>query len=1071
MTDGPNTEGLFFQVNVHYEAFSGADASDPLGVTPGLVQYAYILEYLDGNENLSRYDVESVNGVPLTGTATSTSGTVNGVTPGTLAPVATGIIVLPSTNQAARFVYSAGGETLFGPAGAKSVILVVTASDQFAVDQVIGRVADSSLGQEGPVVGPDLCHRSIEGSIVCVTCSPDDAVVPVEGITVRAFLNNVEVGSSVSNAAGQFAITGLEPGTYTVVADVPQGSFPCSQSSVEVTVTCGVNGAANFCICPIVDYCGDGVLNPGEECDDGNNDDGDGCAADCTLEPYCGDGHVDPGEECDDGNTADGDGCAADCTIEPYCGDGHVDPGEECDDGNTADGDGCAADCTIEPYCGDGVLNAGEECDDGNLEDGDGCASDCTIEPIIDDYCAKAAKKYGWHSSYHAVTLFNINPNLIFDPPGAYSEIGDFDGASATLTGTLVDENDSEKRFTIDVNFTNRVNPPNVPAGSPKLEQGPMDTSNWYYYTDLTGTLTGEGKYAGAVLSLTRRGPAVQVGVGANGKNLQFGLSTWVTASVVSQPNDTHLTFSDTDGDINIDLLTHCCGDGTQDDGEECDDGNTDDNDGCSASCKAEFCGDGVKQYGEECDDGNTNDHDCCSNTCERRYCNTPPHCHWKMDEDHDQKCRDSSGHGHHGKRGQSNYWDNRDPKWAHGRVGSCLRFDGYNDLVDLESVDLGGGTGMSISFWFKADDFDVADARFISKASGPAPDDHYWMVGTGAGNKLRFRLRAGGTVSTLVSGENEIQPGQWYHVAATYDGEAMRLYKNGVEIASMPKTGEVNENPNVSAALGNQPVNAGSSPFDGRIDDVQMHTYARTPAEIAGEIAAAGGVDDSTVPGLGSSLIYAWSFNEGQGQTTASSGAQQANGQLGANSGGDWSDPEWTDGVQGQALRFDGRNDVVDLGPVNFSGSAMTIALWMRADDFGNNYARLISKASGTHSSDAYWSVIADGEARIRFLLKADGWTKDMETSRNIVSAGEWHHIATTYDGQSMKIYVDGEEVASTAKSGTINSSNSVHAAIGNQPPGAGDRPFDGKIDEVYLINRALSANEVAELMGDMGD
>jgi len=93
------------------------------------------------------------------------------------------------------------------------------------------------------------------------------------------------------------------------------------------------------------------------------------------------------------------------------------------------------------------------------------------------------------------------------------------------------------------------------------------------------------------------------------------------------------------------------------------------------------------------------------------------------------------------------------------------------------------------------------------------------------------------------------------------------------------------------------------------------------------------------------------------------------------------------------------------------------------------------------------------------------------METSRNIVSAGEWHHIATTYDGQSMKIYVDGEEVASTAKSGTINSSNSVHAAIGNQPPGVGDRPFDGKIDEVYLINRALSANEVAELMGDMGD
>lgn len=161
----------------------------------------------------------------------------------------------------------------------------------------------------------------------------------------------------------------------------------------------------------------------------------------------------------------------------------------------------------------------------------------------------------------------------------------------------------------------------------------------------------------------------------------------------------------------------------------------------------------------------------------------------------------------------------------------------------------------------------------------------------------------------------------------------------------------------------------------------------------------------------------------------------------------------------------------MLDLGAINFSGSAMTVALWMRADDFGNSYARLISKASGTNSSDAYWSLIADGEGRIRFLLKADGWTKDMETSRNIVQSGEWYHVAATYDGQAMKIYVNGDLAASTAKSGSLNTSNSVRAAIGNQPPGAGDRGFDGKIDEVYLINRALSADEVAELMGDMGD
>jgi uncharacterized repeat protein (TIGR01451 family) len=102
--------------------------------------------------------------------------------------------------------------------------------------------------------------------------------------------------------------------------------------------------------------------------------------------PVCGDGHLDPGEECDDGNTQNGDGCSSQCEIEgapPACGDGHLDPGEQCDDGNTQDGDGCSSQCQIEggPFvCGDGHLDPGEQCDDGNTQDGDGCSSQCQIE-------------------------------------------------------------------------------------------------------------------------------------------------------------------------------------------------------------------------------------------------------------------------------------------------------------------------------------------------------------------------------------------------------------------------------------------------------------------------------------------------------------------------------------------------------------------------------------------------------------------------------------------------------------------------------------------------------------------
>jgi cysteine-rich repeat protein len=72
----------------------------------------------------------------------------------------------------------------------------------------------------------------------------------------------------------------------------------------------------------------------------------------------CGDGTVDPGEQCDDGNTVAGDGCDALCQTEGgagVCGDGTVDPGEQCDDGNTTPGDGCNALCQDE---GDGFVCA-----------------------------------------------------------------------------------------------------------------------------------------------------------------------------------------------------------------------------------------------------------------------------------------------------------------------------------------------------------------------------------------------------------------------------------------------------------------------------------------------------------------------------------------------------------------------------------------------------------------------------------------------------------------------------------------------------------------------------------------
>ena len=159
--------------------------------------------------------------------------------------------------------------------------------------------------------------------------------------------------------------------------------------------------------------CGDGILDPGERCDDHNKSSGDGCSAICQIECYASCGacgtpgpciivpvctataEITPNEACDDGNTASGDGCAARlhgdrarggaarrsaAAASRFCGDGLMVGPETCDDRNRTSGDGCSDVCVVEPStarCGDGIIKGAEECDDG-AANGDELRSSCT---------------------------------------------------------------------------------------------------------------------------------------------------------------------------------------------------------------------------------------------------------------------------------------------------------------------------------------------------------------------------------------------------------------------------------------------------------------------------------------------------------------------------------------------------------------------------------------------------------------------------------------------------------------------------------------------------------------------
>ena len=104
----------------------------------------------------------------------------------------------------------------------------------------------------------------------------------------------------------------------------------CGDKSCNGNEDCA-NCAKDCGACP--PKCGDKQCNGNETCAN--------CAKDCgACPPKCGDTNCNGAENCAN--------CAKDCGECPPCGNGEPDPGEECDDGNTEDGDGCSAECKLE---------------------------------------------------------------------------------------------------------------------------------------------------------------------------------------------------------------------------------------------------------------------------------------------------------------------------------------------------------------------------------------------------------------------------------------------------------------------------------------------------------------------------------------------------------------------------------------------------------------------------------------------------------------------------------------------------------------------------------------------------
>ncbi|MBE7448133.1 MAG: DUF4215 domain-containing protein [Kofleriaceae bacterium] len=434
--------------------------------------------------------------------------------------------------------------------------------------------------------------------------------------------------------------------------------------------------------------CGNGVVDPGEECDDGNQDNEDDCLRTCVLntcgdrfvdrqgpdtefcdeggfdtatcnfdctEVICGDDHTNAaaGEVCDDGNNDDADGCKGDCSSDESCGNGIVDDhlpnnptnnptlclsatatgtncAEVCDRGDNISGDGCSANCLSNETCRNGIRdplgspgNPPEACDDGNLIDDDGCRNDCQggagcgnglLDPLTEQ-CDDNGQNTATCDSDCTVPI--CGDNLVNMAAGEACDPGAVGVSSAGCNPNC----------TLPACGDGIVNRLFTPPGGTATEQ--CDDGN---------TTPGDGCSALCIIETCGNGITETI----NGEECDDGntndLDGCRNNCQLPRCGDGIVSASetcDTGGNsatCNFDCTTPACGDGKVNPAftpaggsapEACDDGNTTAGDGCSALCRIETCGNGITEAenGEECDDGNLDDLDGCRNNCQLPFC------------------------------------------------------------------------------------------------------------------------------------------------------------------------------------------------------------------------------------------------------------------------------------------------------------------------------------------------------------------------------------------------------------------------------------------------------------------
>jgi hypothetical protein len=393
---------------------------------------------------------------------------------------------------------------------------------------------------------------------------------------------------------------------------------------------------------------------------------------------------------------------------------------------------------------------------------------------------------------------------------------------------------------------------------------------------------------------------------------------------------------------------------------------------------------------------------------------------------------------------------------FAPGKVGQAFSFNGIDSYVQAANSFALEGQTVSLEAWVNSTSVD-RDSYILSLGASGGVAASYALY-TGYYGGLRFYVFDGTTFVESPDAGPGIWDGNWHHVVGTYDGSTVRLYVDGVEVgngtpANLKIDYSLPDSNDLFIGTYNGQTNTNFN-FNGLIDEASVFNRALSLADVQ-MIYDAGSVGKS-----GST-----------GPVASYAGDGNARDAVAGNNGILVGGVDFVPGEAGQAFRFngvDGEVKVPDSASLEPS-TALTVDLWVNSSNPGDQ-TYLLSKGANGDSFGSYALDTASGDGLFFDVATSLGFFRSPAAPLPAVFDGQWHHVTGTFDGQFVRLYIDGVEQGSgTDLPGTAslvyNLPTHNDLLLGNYDNGgssAFNYHFNGLLDEVSIYTRALSASEI---------